>query len=109
LFALLLKIFYDKKKYFYVDHAIFSLHYHSAVFFIFLAFAMLGLILPSLSKYFGLIQFLVALVYLIVALRKVYCQSLTVSILKAAALVILYCIFILLGYALLAMSALTFA
>jgi hypothetical protein len=91
------------------DHAIFSLHYHSAVFLLFLAFGMLGLFFPSLSNYFGLIEFFVALVYMIVALRRVYCQSLLVSILKAAALAILYCIFILLGYAVLALSALTFA
>ncbi len=108
LFALLLKLFYNKKKYFYVDHAIFSLHYHAAVFLIFLFFAMLGLVFPSGSNFFGLVQFFIALVYLIAALRKVYCQSLPVSILKGVALALLYSIFILLGYAVLAISALTF-
>jgi hypothetical protein len=109
LFALLLKLFYRKNKYYYVDHAIFSLHYHSASFVIFLVFTILGLIFASLSNYFGLIQGFFAIVYLVVAIYEVYRQSLLISILKTAALVIIYCIFILLGYALLAMSSLTFA
>jgi Protein of unknown function (DUF3667) len=109
LFALLLKLLYRINKYYYVDHAIFSLHFHSAVFIIFLVFTIMGLVISSLSNYFGLIQLFVALVYLVVAIHKFYRQSLLISILKAATLAIIYSIFILLGYAFIAMSALTFA
>jgi hypothetical protein len=94
LFALLLKLFYDKKKYFYTDHLIFSLHFHTAVFLLFLIFSAEN------------IQFLLAPVYLGLALRKTYGQSAFITVIKVIGLTVLYSIFILTGYFVLAVSAL---
>jgi Protein of unknown function (DUF3667) len=90
LFALFLKLFYSKKKYFYTDHAIFSLHFHCAVFLLFLIFDLLGMAIPALGSYVGLLEFLLAVVYLVIALRNVYEQSWLVSISKAIALSVIY-------------------
>jgi len=68
LFALLLKLFYNRKKYFYVDHAIFSLHFHSAVFVLFLIFTLLGMLFHPLSSLFSNLGMILAFIYLIIDL-----------------------------------------
>ncbi len=88
LFALLLKLFYKWKKYNYVDHAIFSIHFHSFGFLLLLA----DFILDSIfhGTFFKGISFLVLLVYLVIALRYAYQQSTFLSLVKACVIGFLY-------------------
>jgi hypothetical protein len=105
LFAWLLKLFYDRKKYLYVDHAIFSLHFHSA-FFLFL------LIVDIITRIFSLHDLnnleLVAFIYIVIALRNTYHESLLKSFFKALGVVALYSIFIAIGFVIVALANLVF-
>ncbi len=105
IFALLLKLFYNKKKYFYADHVIFSLHYHTAVFLIFLVVAIISLLFPVLAKDAESVEYLLALIYLGMALRKTYGQSASYTLLKVIGLTFLYSFFILAGYVVLAIGS----
>jgi hypothetical protein len=91
--GLFLALLYLGLKKYYVEHLFFSLHYYSFDFFfksvfafLFIAVAALGSKLPAvvLDLFYPL-----ALVYLILALRKVYNQSWTKTALKAVVLFIL--------------------
>lgn len=105
LFALLLKIFYNRKKYFYSDHVIFSLHFHTAVFLIFLVFSIISTIFPAFVKDAQSFEFLLAIIYLGMALRRTYGQSSFITIIKVIGLTLLYSILILAGYIVLVISA----
>ncbi len=106
LFALLLKLFYNRKKYLYVDHVIFSIHFHTAVFLIFLVVTVVSLIFPALSRDAQNFETLLAIIYLGMALSRTYGQSGFVTIMKTIGLSVLYSFFILLGYVVLALTAL---
>ena len=68
LFAWLLKLFYNRKKYLYVDHVIFSIHFHTAVFLIFLVVTIVSLFFPAFSKDAQNFETLLAVIYLGLAL-----------------------------------------
>jgi hypothetical protein len=106
IFAWLLYVFHDRRKYFFVDHLIFSLHFHTAVFMIFLIFYVTNLVFPSLTKNFNGVEYILALVYLGIALNNTYKQSVWVMIAKEIVLIIGYIFFVILGYLLLVTSAL---
>lgn len=106
LFAWLLKLFYNRRKYYYGDHAIFSLHFHSAVFLLFLVIAILNKVLPSLAPYFSMLETVLLITYLTFALKQAYQQSFFVSLIKGLVLSLLYGVFIAVGFAVLAFSAL---
>lgn len=106
LFALMLKLFYNKKKYYYGDHAIFSLHFHSATFLVFLIFAILHKLLPSLGVYFSIVELVSLITYLTIALKQAYQQSFFVSLMKGIGLTLVYGIFIVIGFIIIAFSAL---
>ena len=106
LFALLMKLFYDRKKYFYVDHLIFSLHFHSAVFLVFLLTGLLALLPVPFAPYFITTGILWAFIYLVIAMRNTYQQSFIIAFLKSIALTVCYSVFILLGYAVVSLSIL---
>jgi hypothetical protein len=89
LFALLLKLFYNRKKYLYADHAIFSLHFHTAFFLLLLVSTIISKIFPSIDSFNEVIMWLV-FIYLVFALRNAYHQSLLKSLLKGALLVSAY-------------------
>jgi hypothetical protein len=105
IFALLLELFYNRKKYIYADHIIFSLHYHTAVFLIFLVFAIISLLFPALTKDTESVEFILALIYLGLALRKTYGQSALITLFKVIGLTLLYSFFILTGYVVLALGS----
>ncbi len=74
LFAVLIKLVYLFSPFHYLQHLIFSLHYHSAVFLLFT----LGIIFNALTDYeFGLWILPWCLIYLPVALAKAYDSSYT--------------------------------
>lgn len=106
LFALILKLFYDKKKYYYGDHAIFSLHFHSAAFLLFFVIAVLNKVVPAFANFLSSLELFVLIAYMTIALRNAYQQSLFVSLVKAIGLSIIYGIFIAAGFTIIALSAL---
>jgi hypothetical protein len=104
LFALLLKLFYNKKKYYYSDHVIFSLHFHTAAFLIFLVFSIVSLLFPPFRNDAQNFQSLLVIIYLGIALRRTYGQPLLLTIVKTIGLALLYSILILTGYVVLVIS-----
>jgi hypothetical protein len=91
-FALLLKLFYWRQDRYYLDHLIFALHYHAFVFLDFVLLLLLGrpwvpdllawLLVPILGL--GLV------LYLPLALRRVYGGSWWMTLLKLLGLAVIY-------------------
>ncbi len=85
--AVFLKIIYIRRKKFYVEHLIFSFHYHT---FLFLLFT--GAVI--LTNYLGGavigISFLIAFVYLFIALKRIYQQGWFKTLFKIFIIFIIY-------------------
>ncbi|PWV48921.1 DUF3667 domain-containing protein [Chitinophaga sp. S165] len=96
LFALYLKWMYDKKKWFYADHAIFSVHLH-IFFFLFwlICMSLNGLFHSGIFTDIGLF---VIFAYLVIALRNTYGQSWGKSLGKGALITFIYLITILIVF-----------
>lgn len=80
LFAFFLKLLYIRRKRYYVEHLIFSLHYHAVVFlaaFVFLiAYALADRYgIAAVTGNAGLVLWIYLTLYLILAMRKVYAQG----------------------------------
>lgn len=92
LFALFTGWFYSRKKYYYVQHAIFSIHFHSFIFLLFLVVLLLARLIDNDAWAIGLagIAWLLVFVYLIAALKGMYGQSFWWSLLKGVAISVLY-------------------
>ena len=86
-FALILKLFY-RKPYQYIDHAIFSLHFHSFAFLFLLLINLLDRLLPL--SFFGLLVIPVIVIYLVAALKRMYGRSLIRSSLRGLLILSLY-------------------
>ena len=87
LFALFLKWFY-RKGYYYSDHAIFSLHFHSLAFLLILVTFLLDNIFHV--QFFESYIILILFIYLVLALKNVYKRSLVRSFFKALWISLLY-------------------
>ncbi len=70
--ALLLKILYIRRDYFYVEHLIFAFHYHAFLFLIVFLLSLLGGYLPAVILGFSIAGIFV---YLYIAMLKVYQQG----------------------------------
>lgn len=81
-FALLLKLFYLKRRQYFIRHLIFSIHLHSFMFFMLIIAIILGYIFESIVGYVVLIGFLAVPVYFLLALKRFYGQSLGKVFLK---------------------------
>jgi hypothetical protein len=94
LFALFIGWFYSRKKYYYVQHAIFSIHYHSFVFLLFLVVTLVSKLITNYKVEIGLSGFayLLAFVYLVAALKRTYQQGFWLTLLKGIAIGLLYLI-----------------
>lgn len=73
--AFILKLLYIRRKRYYVEHLIFSFHYHAFAFFV----CSLGLfldfgILKNSESWYGSLALLITLIYLFMAMRRVYKQ-----------------------------------
>jgi hypothetical protein len=92
-FALLLYLFYWRGWH-YLDHLVFALHYHAFVFLNLTALIVLGRPwVPSIVAWvLGLLLWIGLLVYLPIALRRVYGGSRIMTLLKLFVLGILYCL-----------------
>ncbi|MCS3530726.1 DUF3667 domain-containing protein [Chryseobacterium sp. JUb7] len=101
IFAFFLWIFHNKKKWWYFDHGIFTLHYFSFLLLAILSFIILKNIVSYLPDY-GIINLLYLLaytaliiylsVYFFIAHHRVYEHSRTMSVFKGMALFIVNCI-----------------
>jgi hypothetical protein len=98
LFALFTGWFYSRKKYYYVQHAFFSIHYHSFVFLLFLVVLLAGKVISSdkVNIILTVGAIAVAFVYLVAGLMRMYGQSLWLSLGKAMAICLLYLVSIVL-------------
>lgn len=90
LFALILKLFYIRRKQNYIRHLIFSIHLHSFLFFILIVITGLRLIFDTgLSTISGIL--LIAFpVYFVIALHKFYGQRYLKSFLKFFGISVIY-------------------
>lgn len=96
LFALYLRWMYDKKKWFYADHAIFSIHIHVFFFIFYLLCAALDRLFHSdVVTTAGL---LVIFAYLVTALRNTFGQSWGKSLLKGFLLTLTYLVTLLIVF-----------
>ena len=94
LFALYVGWFYDRKRYYYVNHAIFSVHFHCFAFLFFLFLLLLNWLIPG--DWVGLVLTALApiplFIYLVAALHGMYGQGVGTSLLKALAITVIYAI-----------------
>jgi len=101
LFALYVRLFYNRRKYLYSQHAIFSLHFHCFMFLSFLVVTVITMIFTSSTVWEVLsgISLLALFVYLAAALHNVYNEVLWLSFIKSVAISLIYAatLFICLG------------
>jgi len=92
LFALYVGWFYSRKKYYYVNHAIFSVHFHSFVFLLMLFFILLSKLIPGewIDVILGLTAIVLSFVYLVAALHGMYGQSFWRGLFKGIGISLLY-------------------
>jgi len=93
-FAMILKIIYPLSKKFYIEHLIFSLHFHSFAFLLMMLFIVLQLEFEAL---FGFVV-LGILVYLFLAMRRAYGQSRTVTLVKYSMLLFGYMVTLIIAF-----------
>jgi Protein of unknown function (DUF3667) len=85
--ALILKLLYIRRDYFYVEHLIFIFHFHAFLFFMLFVLGLIGSYLPEALT--GLAVFSI-FVYLFLAMKKVYKQSKRKTFVKFTALLMSY-------------------
>lgn len=88
IFALILKLLYIRRHVYFVDHAIFSLHFHSFLFLFFLIVLLIHLVFPGLISID--IICLISFIYLLLALKRLYRESWAKSTAKALGLLFFY-------------------
>lgn len=99
LFAWFIYVLYSRKKFYYAQHAIFSVHFHCFVFLLLLVVNVLGW-LPYVQKAVDILMlmaYIIAFIYLVAALKNAYRQSITASVLKAITVTVLYIISLVIG------------
>ncbi len=94
LFALYVGMLYSRKRYYFSQHAIFSVHFHSFFFLAMLTAALVSYASDSIWLGVGLpaLVLLLAFIYLVAALRRIFGQSVWLTFLKACVITGLYAI-----------------
>lgn len=82
-FALFLKLFYLRSNKYYVEHLIFSLHFYSFLFLLFIITSPLGFIS---AKVFSIIPSILYIAYLAIAIKQVYLETKIKALLKSVGL-----------------------
>lgn len=102
IFALLLMLFYRKRNYFYSEFLVFSIYYHTLIFGVFILLIILKLLMKI-----NIIPFLLlsVLCYLGLALRRVFMDSILMTILKTVLLSITYLSLLILSSVILLLSS----
>jgi hypothetical protein len=90
IFALLLKFVFIRRNQNYVRHLIFSIHFHSFVFFDFILLILLKLIFIKLPEWLVVVSILIIPAYFILSLRHFYRQGFLKIIAKSIVVSILY-------------------
>lgn len=90
LFALILKLFYVRRKKLYIQHLIFSIHLHSLLFMVLILFTTLRLIFDSVPGFINLIILSTFPAYLLFALHNFYGQKWPKVILKFLGIGLIY-------------------
>jgi len=85
--ALILKLFYIRRKRLYYDHLIFAVHFHSFLFLMLLLYALIELFSVDIPI---LIFIICILIYLYIALYQVYKQSYLKTLFKGLLIVLTY-------------------
>jgi len=94
LFALYVSWFYSKKKYYYVNHAIFSVHIHCFAFLLLLFLKILSWLIPGdlANLILTAIAPIPLFIYLVAALHGMYGQSFWLSLGKGLAITAIYAV-----------------
>lgn len=87
-FALILKLLYIRRSVYLIDHAFFTLHFHSFVFLLFTVVLLLNLFFTI--PYLFTAASIIFLVYLIISIHRFYGQPWKMGILKTILLIYLY-------------------
>lgn len=90
IFALLLKLVFIRKNHNYIRHFIFSIHFHSFLFFDFIIVILLELIFDWFPGWLVMVAILLIPFYFIIALKNFYRQNLIIIALKSFVVTILY-------------------
>jgi hypothetical protein len=107
LFALYVGWFYPRKGYYYVNHAIFSVHYHCFLFLMFLVLLLLDKLIPgdTASLILAALSPVPAFIYLVAALHGMYGQSFWLCLGKGLTISLLYFITLVVANTLLMIGA----
>ena len=107
LFALYVGWFYSRKQYYYVNHAIFTVHYHCFIFLLFLVLMGLDRLIPGdwAGIILTMLSPILAFIYLVAALHGMYRQSFWLCLGKGMVISLLYFITISLANMLLGIYA----
>ncbi len=90
LFALILKLFYVRRKQLYIKHLLFSIHIHSFVFALLISVIIPWLVFNAVPGIFNLFISIVIPLYIIIAMRNFYRQSWLKSIIKFLIIAMIY-------------------
>ena len=96
LFALFLKLLYIRRKKFYIEHLVFSMHFHAFIFLLFTLILLLYHFLPIFNPYLSYLLWYVP-AYLFIAIWTVYGQGPIKSFFKGVFLSFTYLIFMSFG------------
>jgi hypothetical protein len=88
--ALLLKLFYLKRKIYLIDHLTFSLNLHAFVFLLLSIFLGIDMLLVDFQDLSSLLFLILLLTYIFVAFRKVYNGKIWLTVLKVFSILTLY-------------------
>ena len=91
LFAILLKLFYIRRKKYYIEHLVFSLYFHGFIFLLFTAMLLLYQFVPQSDGYLDVMLWYIP-VYLYLALWRVYQQGPIKTFFKTALISMFYVI-----------------
>lgn len=103
--ALVLKLLYIRRNYFYYEHLVFSFHTHA---FMFLLFALLMVLDESLPDAVGAILFLLSAVYLFLAMKRFYRQGVFKTLVKYSIANVLYILIVIVAGTLTLMASAVF-
>lgn len=96
--ALILKLLYLRKKIYLIDHITFALNIHCFVFLAFTVMILVSILFGLESSSFMAILFLlILLVYVFIAVKRVYKQNWFFTTVKTMLLIVFYCFFLSIG------------
>lgn len=99
IFALLLKLMYIRRKIYYINHLIFSLHAHTIIF----LYLLLAILIPG--SYVPAFILIGIWIHIFFSMRRVYQQPLLLTALKLNGLLLIYTVPLIAGLTLLAVLA----